>query len=182
MRIFIVHILLVASFALPSWGKYAGLAYVTEIEWDKNNKTAVALQCDTTATDTVWSLKLEGWVSNGYVLLIKTGDGKVMELEPYAEKFDHVTDSIGHSPITGELIDYYHYEQVMYYHITTTALNYIAEHGISKLRCGYDNLYRDKEYRRNEFGNDLTEAYKKILKCMSPGYVPPKRPSIRDGF
>lgn len=179
---FIVNILLVACFALPSWGKYAGLAYVGEIEWNKYNKTTVMLQCDTTANDTVWSLQLQGWVSNGYVLLIKTGDGKVLELEPYAEKFDHVTDSIGHSPITGELIDYYHYESVEYYHITTTALSYIAEHGISKLRCGFDSCYKDVVYKRNEFGKKLTDAYKQILYEISPEYVPPKKPSIRDGF
>ena len=179
---FIVNILLVACFALPSWGKYAGLAYVGEIEWNKYNKTTVKLQCDTTANDTVWSLQLQGWVSHGYVLLIKTGDGKVLELEPYDEKFDHVTDSIGHSSITGELIDYYHYESVEYYHITTTALNYIAEHGISKLRCGFDSSYKDVVYKRNEFGKDLAEAYHKVLEQMSHDYVPPQKPSIRDGF
>ena len=134
------------------------------------------------ATDTVWSLNLQGFVTTGYMLLIKTSDGKVLELEPYDLKTTHVTDSVAHSPVTGEIMEFYHYEHVLYYHITTTALNYIAEHGISKLRCGYDNLYRDKEFRRNEFGNDLTEAYKKVLEHMSPDYVPPKKPSIRDGF
>ncbi len=72
-------------------------------------------------------------------------------------------------------MEFYHYEHVLYYHIKGTALNYIAEHGISKLRCGYDNLYRAKVYRRNEFGIELTEAYKKILERMSPDYVPPKK-------
>ena len=162
---FLVNILLVLCFALPSWGKYAGLAYVGEVEWNKRDKTSFMLQCDTTATDTVWSLKLQGFVTTGYMLLIKTSDAKVLELEPY-----------------DEIMEFYHYEHVLYYHITTTALNYIAEHGISKLRCGYDNLYRDKEFRRNEFGIELNEAYKKILERMSPDYVPPKKPSIRDGF
>ena len=166
----------------PSWGKFAGLSYVGELEWNKYNKTAVKLLCDITDNDTVWTLEMQGGVGHGDTLLIKTVDGKVLELAPFDEKLDHVTDSLGHSPVTGELIEYYHYEAVMYYQITTTALNYIAEHGISKLRCGYDNLYRDKEFRRNEFGNNLTEAYKKILERMSPGYVHPKRPSIRDGF
>lgn len=179
---FLVNILLVVCFALPSWGRYAGLAYVGEVEWNKRDKTSFMLQCDTTATDTVWSLKLQGFVTTGYMLLIKTGDGKVLELDPYDLKTDHVTDSVGHSPITGEIMEFYHYEHVLYYHITGTALNYIAEHGISKLRCGYDALYRDKEFRRNEFGNDLTKAYKKILERMSPDYVPPQKPSIRDGF
>ena len=178
----IINILLVASFALPSWGKYAGLAYVTDIEWDKYNKTVVTLSCDTTATDTVWTLELEGWVANGYVLLIKTGDDNVIELAPYTEKFNHVTDSIGHSPITGELIDYYHHEFVEYYHITTAALNCIAENGIIKLRCGFDSCYKDVFYKHNEFGKELTDAYKKILYKLSPDYVPPKKPSIRDGF
>lgn len=178
----LVNILLVMCFALPSWGKYAGLAYVGEVEWNKRDKTSFMLQCDTTATDTVWSLNLQGFVTTGYMLLIKTSDGKVLELEPYDLKTTHVTDSVAHSPVTGEIMEFYHYEHVLYYHITTTALNYIAEHGISKLRCGYDNLYRDKEFRRNEFGNDLTEAYKKVLEHMSPDYVPPKKPSIRDGF
>lgn len=178
----IVNILLVTVFALPSWGKFAGLAYVGEIEWDKRHQTAVKLICDTTATDTVWSLEMQGAVEHYDTLLLKTGDGKVLELVPYDEKFDHVTDSIGHSSVTGELMEFYHYETVIYFHITTTALNYIAEHGIAKLRYGHNDFYRDKVYKRNEFGKELTRAYKKILTEISPEYVPPKKPSIRDGF
>ena len=174
---FIVNILLVACFALPSWGKYAGLAYVGEIEWDKRHQTAV-----TPATDTVWSLEMQGAVEHYDTLLLKTGDGKVLELVPYDEKFDHVTDSIGHSSVTGELMEFYHYETVIYFHITTTALNYIAEHGIAKLRYGHNDFYRDKVYKRNEFGKYLAEAYHKVLEQMSPDYVPPQKPSIRDGF
>lgn len=178
----IVNILLVACFALPSWGKFAGLAYVGEIEWDKRHHTAVKLYCDTTATDTVWSLEMQGAVEHYDTLLLKTGDGKVLELVPYDEKFDHVTDSIGHSSVTGELMEFYHYETVIYFHITTTALNYIAEHGIAKLRYGHDSFHRDIVYKKNEFGKELTRAYKKILTDISPEYVPPKKPSIRDGF
>lgn len=178
----IVNILLVACFALPSWGKFAGLAYVGEIEWDKRHQTTVKLFCDTTATDTVWSLEMQGAVAHYDTLLLKTGDGKVLELVPYDEKFDHVTDSIGHSSVTGELMEFYHYETVIYFHITTKALNYIAEYGISKLRCGFDSCYKDVVYKRNEFGKKLTDAYKQILYEMSPEYIPPKKPSIRDGF
>ncbi len=178
----IVNILLVACFALPSWGKFAGLAYVGEIEWDKRHQTAVKLFCDTTATDTVWSLEMQGAVAHYDTLLLKTGDGKVLELVPYDEKFDHVTDSIGHSSVTGELMEFYHYETVIYFHITTTALNYIAEHGIAKLRYGHNDFYRDKDYKHNEFAKDLAGAYHKVLEQMSPDYVPPQKPSIRDGF
>ena len=66
--------------------------------------------------------------------------------------------------------------------IPITALNYIAEHGIAKLRYGHNDFYRDKVYKRNEFGKDLAEAYHKVLEQMSPDYVPPKKPSIYDGF
>lgn len=179
---FIVNILLVTCFALPSWGKFAGLAYVGEIEWNKYNKTAVKLLCDINDNDTVWTLEMQGAVEHYDTLLIKTGDSKVLELAPFDEKFDHVTDSLGHSPLTGELIEYYHYEAVIYYHITTTALNYIAEHGIAKLRYGHDSFHRDIVYKKNEFGTELTRAYKKILTEISPEYVPPKKPSVRDGF
>lgn len=178
----IVNILLVTCFAMPSWGKYAGLAYVGDIEWDKRHQTAVKLICDTTATDTVWSLEMQGAVEHYDTLLLKTGDGKVLVLVPYDEKFDHVTDSMGHSSVTGELMEFYHYETVIYFHITTTALNYIAEHGIAKLRYGHNDFYRDKVYKRNEFGKYLAEAYHKVLEQMSPDYVPPQKPSIRDGF
>lgn len=177
-----VNILLVSCFALPSWGRYANLAYVGEVEWNKRDKTTVKLWCDTTATDTIWSLEMQGAVEHYDTLLLKTSDGKVLELVPYDEKFDHVTDSIGHSSVTGELMEFYHYETVIYFHITTTTLNYIAEHGIAKLRCGTDRFYKDREFRRNEFGKALIEAYKRILEEMSPDYVPPKKPTIRDGF
>ena len=179
---FIVNMLLVTCFALPLWGRFAGLAYVGEIEWDKYDKSAVTLQCDITDNDTVWSLEMQGAVEHYDTLLIKTSDGKVLELVPYDEKFDHVTDSLGHSSVTGELMEYYHYETVIYFHITATALNYIAEHGIVKLRYGHDGYHKDKMYKRNEFGKKLTDAYKKILTKISPEYVPPKKPSIRDGF
>ena len=171
-----------AFFTLPSYGKFASLASVGEINWDKWNKTSVTLRCDTTANDTVWSLEMQGSVEHYHTLLLKTGDGKTLELVPYDEKFDHVTDSLGHSSVTGELIEYYHYETVIYFHITTTALNYIAEQGISKLRYGHDSFYKDREYKHNEFGIELTRAYKKILGEISPDYVPPKKPTIYDGF
>lgn len=79
----IINLLLVMCVSLPSWGKFAGLAYVGEVVWNKYDKTSFMLQCDTTANDTVWSLKLQGFVSVGYKLLIKTDDGKVLELDPY---------------------------------------------------------------------------------------------------
>lgn len=183
---FFINILLVICFAMPLWGKFAGLAYVDRVEWEKKrtikDETTFMLYCDTTATDTVWTLELQGFVMDGYKLLIKTGDDKVLELEPFDCKYDHVRDSIGHNPITGELIEYYHYESVLYYHITGTALNYISEHGIKKLRCGNDIRYKDKNYNRNEFGKNLTEAYRQILYKMSPDYVREKKPTIRDGF
>lgn len=178
----IVNILMVMCGVLPALGKYAGLAYVGEVEWDKYNKSTARLMCEIIDNDTVWSLEMQGAVEHYDTLLLKTGDGKVLELAPYAEKFDQVTDSMGHNPVTGELIEFYHHESVIYFHLTTTALNYISEHGIAKLRYGHNAYHKDVAYRRNEFGKDLTEAYKKILERMSPDYVPPKKPSIRDGF
>lgn len=179
---FIVNILLVACFTLPSWGEYAGLAYVGEIEWNKCFLTKVELECDTTATDTVWTMRMEGDMSDGYILLIKTGDSKVIELHQCDHRWNHVTDSIGHSQLTGEIMEFYHYEQVLYYPITSADLEHIAAHGISKIRCGTDTYFMETTYKDNEFGKRLEEAYKKILEKMSPEYVPPKKPSIRDGF
>ena len=58
----------------------------------------------------------------------------------------------------------------------------LKSRGVIKLRCGTDRFYKDREFRRNEFGKALTEAYKRIIEEMSPDYVPPKKPTIRDGF
>ena len=50
------------------------------------------------------------------------------------------------------------------------------------MRCGKDGHYTDAVYHHNEFGKMLTEAYKDILRRLSPDYMPPKDPSIYDGF
>ena len=73
--------------------------------------------------------------------------------------FNHVTDSIGHSPITGEIMEFYHCRVVVYYNISSEAIKNIAEHGITKMRCGKDGHYTDAVYHHNEFGKMLTEAY-----------------------
>lgn len=182
MKKFLFCLIIAMCAVLPSWGRFADLRYVGHLEWDSSRRTEVTLQCDTTAQLTTWTVILEGWVSDGDLLLLKTGDGKVIELEPYAVKFDQVTDSIGHSSITGELIEYYHHEQVLYYHITSAALDYIAEHGVSKIRSGKDSYHHDIVYERNEFGQALVSAYKGILEEMSPGYVPPQKKTIYDDF
>lgn len=182
MSRFILFIVMAVFVMMPSWGRFANLRYADDIEWNATSRTKVLLQCDTTGSDTTWTIKLQGWVSDGYQLLLKTGDGKVIDLKPFDAKFDHITDSIGHSSVTGELIEFYHYEQIIYYHISTAALDHIAEHGISKIRCGTDTYHRDVEYKRNEFGKELTKAYKKILEEMSPDYVPPRKPTIYDDF
>lgn len=181
-RLFI-SILLAFFIALPSWPKFANLAIVGKLEWKYDRSTMVTLRCDTTANDTTWTLEFEGGgVSEGDILLIKTQDNKIIELQPFDLKFDSILDSIGHSPVTGELIEYYHHELVLYFHITKTALDYIDKHGIAKIRCGSDIYHRDIVYKQNEFGKDLSEAYKKILEEMSPDYVPPKKKTIYDDF
>lgn len=88
--------------------------------------------------------------------------------------FNHVTDSIGHSPITVEIMEFYHYRGVVYYNISSEAIKNIAEHGITKMRRGKDGHYTDAVYHHNEFGKMLTEAYKDILRRLSPDYMPPK--------
>ncbi len=178
----ITNIFLVLYVALPAWSSTANIKTFDYINWDKWDKSTATLYCDTTANDTTWSLSLEGYVDNGYLLLMRSGDGKVITLKPYERHFESVTDSIGRSPITGEFVEYTHLVTVLYYHISVSDLNHIAEHGIVKLRCGNDVVHRDKVYRHNEFGKQLTDAYRQILKELSPDYVPPKKTSIFDGF
>ena len=179
---FIVNILLVVFLASPLWGRVVGLASVGVVNWNGLFPTKIELECDTTATDTLWTMTLEGNMSDGDLFLIKTGDNNTLELRQYDCRWSHITDSIGHNSITGEIMDFYHYEQVLYYYITTSELEQIAKYGISKMRCGTDAFYKEITYKNNEFGRKLIEAYKKILYKLSPDYVPPKKPSIRDGF
>lgn len=178
----LVSILFVLCVSLPSWARFADCAYVGEVEWNNLFYSRVELECDTTATDTVWTISMEGHLHDGDRVLIKCGNGKVFELHQSDCRFNHVTDSIGHNPITGETMEFYHYRVVVYYNISSEAMKNIADHGITKMRCGKEGYYTDAVYHRNEFGMMLTEAYKAILERLSPDYVPPKKPSIYDGF
>ena len=158
-----------------------GIAHIGNIVWDEFNTTDATLICNSTATDTIWTLEMQGYVLGKDTLLLKIGDGKILEFAPCDEKIAHVNDNVGYSSITGEIMEYYHYEFVIYYKLTS-AINEIVKHGILKMRLGSGYFHKDKMFKKNELGDAITNAYKDILLKMSPEYVPPKKPSIRDGF
>ncbi|MBR5745556.1 MAG: hypothetical protein IKX94_09605 [Muribaculaceae bacterium] len=50
------------------------------------------------------------------------------------------------------------------------------------MRVGTITNWREKVWKRNEWGKSLAKAYKELKKLISPDYVPPKKPTIYDGF
>ncbi len=187
----VATIFLALCTSLTSWSTLLDSETVDYVKWNGVDESGVYLLCETAANDTVWTLSLVGYVDDDFMLLIKTGDNKVISLKPYSQHNIETIDSVGYNPITGEPVNFYSYTKVLRYRISTDDLKYIAQHCVVKLRCGtvykglngtsYSN-YKDKVYRHNEFGAKLIKAYKKILKKMSPDYVPPKEPTIYDGF
>ncbi|MBR5436933.1 MAG: hypothetical protein IK120_08745 [Muribaculaceae bacterium] len=116
------------------------------------------------------------------LLIIKTSDNKILKLSPDRHTEHYETDSITTSPLTGEPIRHCHTEHYLSYTITTTALQYLVEHGVTKMRVGTITNWQEKVWKRNEWGKSLAKAYKELKKRISPDYVPPKKPTIYDGF
>ena len=116
------------------------------------------------------------------MLLLKTGDGKVVELQPVNHRLYQETDSLSTSPVTGEIIEHWHYGHILEYRLTTTALNYFMAHGVIKLRLGTEDRWKEKSWKQDELGKNLSKVYKEILEELSPDYVPPKTKTIYDDF
>lgn len=137
-----------------------------------------------TETDTVWSLSISerDYLKEGMLLFIKTSDDKILKLAPFRYSEYAEIDSITTSPLTGEPIRHCHTEYDLDYEITPTALQYLGDHGVSKMRIGTITDWDETVWKRNEWGKSLAKAYKELKKLISPDYVPPKKPTIYDGF
>ena len=174
---FIVNILLVICMGGSISAKQMDLEILDHI--DLKSFLCVTIN----GSDTIWSLRFRDRdLSEGMILLIKTTDKKVLGLMPSHHYEACVTDSLTTIPFTGETVRHYHYDHILEYDITTTALNYFVNHNIIKLRIGTEKHWQEKVWRRNEWGKSLVKAYKELKKRISPDYVPPKKPTIYDGF
>lgn len=178
-----VNILLVMCFALPSWARRE-YESTNSIEFSRRYEVLSTLDVFVEDSDTIWSIGIIGrYLDEETLLLIKTCDGKVVEYEPSNYHAMKITEEYSTNPITGEVYaSKWYYEHSFQYHITKTALLYFIEHGISKIRLGTENKWHEKIWQHNEWGKLITEAYNKLLIRLAPDYVPPKRPTIRDGF
>lgn len=177
-RIFILSVwLLIAIVA------FAESCYVGYVELDRSHDVAFSLEVDVCDKDTTWTIVAWGDGLNEHTqLLFKTMDGKVLELTSYRYTTLEPTDAWVTNPITGESVRQTHYEFFMYYRITPIALDYFITHGIAKLRVGTDSLWREHVWRTDELGKELSKARAELNRRLAPDYVPPKKPSIRDGF
>ena len=180
---FIVNILMVTCFALPSWARRE-YESTNAIEFNRRYEVLTSLDVNFSETDTVWSIGIIGRnLDKETLLLIKTCDGKVIEYSPTSYYAMKITDEYATNPLTGDVYDAkWHYEHCFQYNVSPTALHYFMEHGISKIRLGTEDRWHEKVWLNNEWGRLITEAYEKLLLRLAPDYVPPKKPSIRDGF
>lgn len=168
--------------ALPCWSSYA-FKSMPSIKFDRWNAVTPRLSCEANESDTVWTLQIWGdMLDENAMLLLKTGDGKVVELQPVNHRLYQETDSLSTSPVTGEIIEHWHYGHILEYRLTTTALNYFMTHGVIKLRLGTEDRWKEKSWEQDELGKNLLNVYKEILEELSPDYVPPKAKTIYDDF
>lgn len=176
---FIVNILLVICFSPALLSQKIEVKHLERIGYISESYLCV----EVTETDTVWSLNLyDRDLKEKMLLIIKTSDNKILKLSPDRHTEHYETDSITTSPLTGEPIRHCHTEHYLSYTITTTALQYLVEHGVTKMRVGTITNWQEKVWKRNEWGKSLAKAYKELKKRISPDYVPPKKPTIYDGF
>lgn len=176
---FIVNILLVVCVSPTLLSQKIEVELLENIGYSESH-----LWVETTETDTVWSLTISDrdYLKEGMLLFIKTSDNKILKLAPFRYSEYTEIDSITTSPLTGEPIRHCHTEYDLDYEITPTALQYLGDHGVSKMRIGTITNWREKVWKRNEWGKSLAKAYKELKKLISPDYVPPKKPTIYDGF
>lgn len=168
--------------ALPCWSSSAHKS-MPDIEFDRWNAVTPFLCCVANETDTTWTLEIWGrGLDENALLLLKTGDGKVVELQPVRHRLYQETDSFSTSPITGEIIEHWHYKHILEYRLTSTALNYFMKLGVTKLRLGTEDRWQEKVWTRDELGGNLSKAYRMILEKLSPDYEPPKKKTIYDDF
>ncbi len=182
MNKILISLMAMMCIALPCWSSSA-FKSMPDIEFDRWNTVTPFLCCETNETDTTWTLEIWGrGLDENALLLLKTGDGKVVGLQPVRHRLYQETDSFSTSPVTGETIEHWHYKYILEYQLTATALNYFMKHGVTKLRLGTEDRWREKSWKRDELGQNLLKAYRKILDELSPDYVPPKKKTIYDDF
>ena len=186
--VLILLIALVASLQVKA-DNYAS-EILQRIYFDKGvGATTSMLSCDVCGTDTLWTITLFGnSFADNAVLVLKTADKQILTLELKEKCTIHTTLARDYSPETGEIVEYNGAEEALDFQLTNTALDYISQHGISKirietkLRLGTDEWWCEASWKRNEWGKSLSKAYRLLKEKMSPDYVPPKKPSIYDGF
>lgn len=180
-----VNILLVACFALPSWGRHIHKTAVVDSKVG-GHEYNLMLDCDTSA-DTTYSITLwdDGHVyrSEDAMLLLKLGDGTVIELNPSDRSCIQEIDSMYYNN-EGKAVFINRNEMLYYYPINIDDLHHIFKSGIVKVRIGIygETVWAERTWKRDEWGKELAKAYAEIQKQLVPGYVPPKKPTIRDGF
>lgn len=171
--------LLVACAALPCFAVEAHKS-MPDIEFDRWNVVSPFLCCEVNDTDTTWTLEIWGrGLDENTMLLLKTCDGKAVELQPTGHRLYQETDSLTVSPVTGEWIEHWHYKHILQYRLTPTALNYFMSHGIEKLRLGTVERWQEKSWKRDELGKALAKAYHIVLERLE---TPQKTKTIYDDF
>ena len=180
-----VNILLVACFALPSWGRHIHKTAVVDSKVD-GHEYDIVLNCDASA-DTAYYITLwdDGHVyrSEDAMLLLKLGDGTVIPLHPSRRLCNQETDSMYYNN-EGKAVFIHRNEMLYDYPVDKADLLHIIESGIVKVRIGLygETVWAERTWKRDEWGKELAKAYAEIQKQLAPGYVPPKKPTIRDGF
>ena len=184
MRRFLLMIIITMCAAIPSWGKFA--TQVVAYENIDYHEYTVMLDCDA-GSDTVYhiTVKDDGRVyrSDEAAMLLKLGDGEVVELHPDSRWCMQQTDSMYYNN-EGEAVFIYRDEMIYLYPIDRATIERIISKGVMKVRLELSSelSWAEKVWNKDEWGKKLGIALNDVDKQLSPDYIPPKRKTIYDDF
>ena len=179
--VLILLIAIVASLQVKATDIYEIL---DDVKFDKSamKVTATLFRPDST-NDNRWELVFFGYHElKNPVLLIKTCSGETVTPQTIKEGWVEVSTGWGNNPETGEPVEYKGAEVTHTFYFSDRDMWKIVDSGIAKIRFGSDGNWCEASWKRNEWGKSLSKGYRLLKEKMSPDYVPPKKPSIYDGF
>lgn len=179
-----VNILLVACFALPSWGRHISEIAGLHSKVD-GHEYKLMLCCDVSA-DTTYSITLwdDGHVyrSEDAMLLLKLGDDTVIELNPSDRSCIQEIDSMYYNN-EGKAVFIHRNEMLYDYPVDKADLLHIIESGIVKVRIGLYKLFGQREHGSVTSGaRNLPRRMPRFRNNSLPATFLPRNPPSATAF
>lgn len=181
---FLLIMIMAVCAALPTWGKFA--TQVVVFETIDYHKYTVMLDCQADS-DTVYHITVQDdgrvYRSDDAIVLLKLGNGEVVELRPDRRFCNQEIDSMFYNN-EGEAVFIYRDEMIYFYPVDRNTIERIISKGVLKVRLelSHETSWAEKAWKKDEWGQKMGKALSDVDKQMSPDYVPPKKKTIYDDF